>query len=133
MKDKLLLITGIVVVLLPGGLTAMVIWAIIFPKHRQNIFNYIKTKKGEITMAMEKMIGKITPEDKKYVMKVDAAAIDSSRIDSANKAFAYVEAKHQERMTTFTPAMMIGCFGIGAALITALWVMASYNIFPITG
>ena len=131
MKDKLLLITGIIVVLLPGGLTALVIWAIIFPKQRQNIFNYIKTKKGEITMAMEKMIGKLTPEDRKYVMKVDAAAIDASRIDSANKAFAYVEGKHQERMTTFTPALMVGCFGIGAALITALWVMASYNVFPI--
>ena len=84
-------------------------------------------------MAMEKMIGKLTPEDRKYVMKVDAAEIDASRIDSANKAFAYVEGKHQERMTTFTPALMVGCFGIGAALITALWVMASYNIFPITG
>lgn len=133
MKDKLLLIVGIIAVLLPGGLTVLVIWAIIFPKQRRKIFNYIKTKKGEITMAMEKMIGKLTPEDKKYVMKVDAAAIDASRIDSANKAFAYVEGKHQERMSTFTPAMMIGCFGIGAALITALWVMASYNIFPITG
>lgn len=133
MKDKLLLLAGIIAVLLPGGLTALVIWAIIFPKQRRKIFNYIKTKKGEITMAMEKMIGKLTPEDKKYVMKVDAAAIDASRIDSANKAFAYVEGKHQERMTTFTPALMVGCFGIGAALITALWVMASYNIFPITG
>ena len=133
MKDKLLLLAGIIAVLLPGGLTALVIWAIIFPKQRRKIFNYIKTKKGEITMAMEKMIGKLTPEDRKYVMKVDAAAIDASRIDSANKAFAYVEGKHQERMTTFTPALMVGCFGIGAALITALWVMASYNIFPITG
>lgn len=82
-------------------------------------------------MAMERIIGKITPEDRKFVMRVDAAGIDASRIESADKAFAYVESKHNERMTTFTPAMMVGCFGIGAALIATLWVLSSY--LPIVG
>ena len=131
MKNSLILIVGIIIVLIPGGLTLLFIGAIIFPKHRTLIINYIKRRKGDLKMAMEKIIGTTTPEDKKYVMKVDAAGIDASRIDSADKAFSYVEAKHQERMTTFTPAMMVGCFGIGAALIATLWVLSTY--LPITG
>jgi UPF0716 family protein affecting phage T7 exclusion len=131
MKNTVMLIGGIIVVLIPGGLTIMFIWALVFPKQRNLILNFIKRKKGDLKMAMLRIVGKSTPEDRKYVMKVDAAGIDSSRIDSANKAFSYVEAKHQERMTTFTPALMVGMFGIGAALIATLWILSSY--FPITG
>jgi hypothetical protein len=77
-------------------------------------------------MAMSKIIGKRTEDDHQFVMKVDVSAIDKTRVDSANAAFKYVEAKHQERVTTFTPALMVACFGIGAAMISALWLMATY-------
>ena len=82
-------------------------------------------------MTMVTIIGKRTDEDQKYVSKLDLTSIDETRIEGADKAFAYVEAKHQERMTTFTPAMMVACFGIGAALIATLWVMSTY--LPLTG
>jgi UPF0716 family protein affecting phage T7 exclusion len=131
MKEKLMLMAGIIIVLLPGGLTALIIVAILFPKQRRKIFNYIKEQKGEFKMAMQKIIGKVTADDKKYIMKVDAGQIDASRIESADKAFAYVEGKHQERMTTFTPALMVGMFGIGAALITTLWILS--DVFPLVG
>lgn len=131
MKNLLILIGGFIVILIPGGLTLLFIWAVIFPKHRNLIFNYIKRRKGDFKMGMERIIGKVTPEDRKYVMRVDATGIDASRINSADKAFSYVESKHNERMTTFTPALMVGMFGIGAALIATLWILSSY--FPITG
>ena len=80
-------------------------------------------------MYMQRIIGKSTPQDLTYVMKVDAAEIDASRINSANKAFEYIESKYQEKMTTFTPALMVGMFAIGAALIATLWILSSY--YPI--
>jgi hypothetical protein len=126
MKNLLILITGLIIIILPGGLTLMVIWSIIFPRHRKLIFNFIKNTKGELTMSMHRIIGKRTADDHKYVAKLDLSSIDSTRIASADKAFAYVEAKHNEHMTTFTPAMMVACFGIGAALIATLWVLSSY-------
>lgn len=128
MKKLLIVITGTTILILPGGLTLMVIWSIIFPRHRKLIFNFIKQIKGD-AMSMVKIIGKRTDEDHKYVAKLDLTEIDKTRINSANKAFEYVESKHQERMTTFTPALMVGCFGIGAALIATLWVLTS--IYPV--
>lgn len=128
MKKLLIVMTGTTIIILPGGLTLMVIWSIIFPRHRKVILNFIKQIKGD-AMSMVKIIGKRTDDDQKYVSRVDVSVIDKTRIDSANKAFAYVEAKHQERMTTFTPALLVACFGIGAALITTLWVLSS--IYPV--
>jgi UPF0716 family protein affecting phage T7 exclusion len=129
MKKLLIVIAGTIILILPGGLTLMVIWSIIFPRHRKLIINLITKIKGDVIMAMQTIIGKRTDEDRKYVAKLDLSSIDSTRIESADKAFAYVEAKHQERMTTFTPALMVGMFGIGAALIATLWVLSS--VFPV--
>ncbi len=130
MRTLILGAIGLFVLATPGVLTGIIAWSIIFPKHRKIIFNHLKSLKGDTMAAIQTIKGEKKASDKELVRRTDLAELDVNRIEGVDNAFAYLEEKHHEKATTFTPALMVAMFGIGAGLIGTLWLMSTY--LPLT-
>ncbi len=75
---------------------------------------------------IEKINGIRKESDTDLITKIDLTELDVNRINAVDNAFAYIERNAHEKATAFTPAMMVGCFAIGAGLIATLWIMTTY-------
>jgi hypothetical protein len=134
MKSFVLIVLGLLILLTPGGLTVLIIWSLIFPKHKTIILNFIIKIKRSISMEFERKVVKIQgvsdPNDKQYAEKVDLSDLEHDRIKSVDGAFKYLEMRYDGSRGAAGPAMVVVAFAVGAVLIGTLWVISNLNILP---
>lgn len=133
MKNVLIAVILLIIILIPGLLSFVFLWGIIFPKHR----NFILTKlKGETNMALEKIHGRQRFDDIEIVKNLDVnkktnmlGALDEIRTKAVNNACKYVDSKIQERAIKIGAIGVVGCFSLGALFVGSIWFVFTYIPF----
>jgi UPF0716 family protein affecting phage T7 exclusion len=134
MKSFVLIVLGLLILFTPGGLTVLIIWSLIFPRHKTVLLNFIIKTKRRISMEFERKAVKIKgmseSNDKQYAQKVDLSDLEKERVEGVDKAFKYLEMRYDGSRGAAGPALVVTAFAIGAGLIGTLWVISNLNILP---
>lgn len=125
MRFFILTIISLIVIIVPGVLSVLILWGMIFPKHRGYILKQMTLCKGELKMAItasfQKIVGRKTDSDHKYVERVNLSEIHKDRQLMVDKAFDYLISRERERAKAYGPGLIVLAAMVGAVLVGSLW------------
>lgn len=55
MRSFILIVLGFLIILTPGGLTVLIVWGLIFPKHKTVLLNFIVETKRRLLNESRKI------------------------------------------------------------------------------